>query len=214
MTCWISIPIKDLAACKTRLRAVLDDGARESLVSTMLHHVTDIVRSASDDCRLLLLAPHSHKAPPAFEHIDDDRQGLNEELMNLLNRAVMSGAARLIIVPADLPLIAEADVQALMDVPSDHMAIAPDRAMLGTNALSLPLPAARDFRFQFGPGSFECHRIEASRLALPLTMLRSEGLAFDVDEPADLADLWEQQPHFYPARDSGRQRAMGGGGAR
>ena len=76
-------------------------------------------------------------------------------------------------------------------LPPNVAAIAPDRAGLGTNGLSLPLPAARDFQFCFGSNSFGRHRDEAARLDLLLEIIHSDTLAFDVDEPADLLALAE-----------------------
>ena len=72
--------------------------------------------------------------------------------------------------------------------PSDAVAIAPDRHGTGTNALSLPIPAAQDFRFAFGDDSFARPRAEAGRLGLEVETVFSRGLEQDIDEPSDLAD--------------------------
>ena len=66
--------------------------------------------------------------------------------------------------------------------------IAPDRHGVGTNGLSLPLPAARGFRFAFGDDSFALHQAEAARLGLIVEVIHSPTLAKDIDVPADLAD--------------------------
>jgi 2-phospho-L-lactate guanylyltransferase len=192
MTCWIAIPIKEPGACKTRLRAVLGDAEREHLAGAMLHHVLTVTRNVGG--RVLLIAPAGHDVPAEIERISDRRRGLNGELTGLTVAAAASDVDRLVIVPADLPLIVASDMRALTDLPRGNAAIASDRAQLGTNALSLPLPAARDFRFQFGHTSFERHCAEAARLNMPLTTVRSDRLAFDIDEPADLIDLLEQYP--------------------
>jgi 2-phospho-L-lactate guanylyltransferase len=205
MSCWIVIPIKELAACKTRLRSALDDGEREGLVRTMLHHVMSVIGGAAGNNRLLLLAPPGHDMPPKFERIPDKGRGLNGELCGFLKTA--SGVDRIVIVPADLPLITEADLKALIDLSHGHAAIAPDRARIGTNALSLPLPVTRNFQFQFGHDSFERHRTEAARLSLPLTKLYSDGLAFDIDEPSDLIDFRERA---YEHRPRDRHLETGG----
>ena len=216
MTCWIAIPIKEPGACKTRLRAMLDDAGREQLAGAMLHHVLTVTRNAATGHKLLLLAPIGHDVPPAIERIPDRKRGLNGELTALLETAAASGVDRLAIVPADLPLIAAPDMRALIDLPRGDAAIAPDRARLGTNALSLPLPAARDFRFQFGHGSFEHHCAEAARLNIPLTTVHSGRLAFDIDEPADLNDWRAQYPDIEQAMlrgerpEAGRHLEMGG----
>ena len=89
---------------------------------------------------------------------------------------------------ADLPLVRAADVAALMAAAGDAaVALAPDHAGTGTNALTLPLPTP--FELKFGPGSFAAHLAEASRVALTATVVRREGLACDIDEPTDLEAL-------------------------
>ena len=89
----------------------------------------------------------------------------------------------------DLPELASGDVAALAALPPGVLGVAPDRKGEGTNALSLPLPAARGFRFQYGPGSFAAHSAEAVRLGLELQVVHSDTLGLDVDDPADLAAL-------------------------
>ena len=89
---------------------------------------------------------------------------------------------------ADLPLLTRHDVELLAAAPAETIAMAPDRHGTGTNALSLPLPAARGFTFCFGPDSFALHHAEADRLGIRIEQVRSQGLARDVDMPEDLPD--------------------------
>jgi 2-phospho-L-lactate guanylyltransferase len=191
MTCWTAIAIKTPNACKTRLRAALSPDARERLVRAMLDHVVATAEAAADVGRLVLLTPPGHDLARSIERFVDEGTGLNGELTRLTQAAAARGADRLVILPADLPRLRKADIESLSALPPGCAAIAPDRAGSGTNALSLPLPAARDFRFRFGPDSFARHRDDAARLALPLEIIRSDTLGFDVDEPADLLALAE-----------------------
>jgi 2-phospho-L-lactate guanylyltransferase len=71
--------------------------------------------------------------------------------------------------------------------PFDGITLVPDRHDDGTNVLRLPVGC--DFGFAYGPGSFRRHRAEASRLGLPIRVLRIPALAYDVDWPADVAEL-------------------------
>ena len=68
----------------------------------------------------------------------------------------------------------------------------PDRRDDGTNVVDLPVGCG--FRFSYGPGSFERHRAECVRIGQPVRVLRSPGLAFDVDWPADLPGAWAATP--------------------
>lgn len=63
--------------------------------------------------------------------------------------------------------------------------IAPDRRFQGTNVISLPAEAG--FVFSYGPGSFERHRTEATRIGLACHVVHDWRLAADVDDPVDLA---------------------------
>ena len=71
--------------------------------------------------------------------------------------------------------------------PFDGVTLVPDRRDDGTNVLRLP--AGSDFHFTYGPGSFRAHRAEATRLGLPVRVLRLPALAYDVDWPADVVEL-------------------------
>lgn len=184
MTCWVVIPLKAIDECKTRLRPALGDAERRALVRRMLLHVLQAAHGARGVDHVALLGPERHEAPDWVEFLPDTGTSLNAALTS----ALTLGASRIVIVPADLPKLRSADVEALIQVQPDAIAIAPDRAGAGTNALSLPLPQAQAFRFQFGEGSFQLHSAEAERLGLPLAAVRSETLGLDVDTAADLAE--------------------------
>jgi 2-phospho-L-lactate guanylyltransferase len=96
------------------------------------------------------------------------------------------------MLPADLPTITAADIDALVRAGRrGGFAIAPDAAGVGTNALCLV--SAHPFSFQFGSHSGRLHLEEAERTGLSPQVVRLPGLEFDVDSPADLARLDERQ---------------------
>lgn len=188
MTTWIVTPIKAPEACKTRLSGAMSDVARRDLVRDMLRHVVEVAQSTTD-AELRILGPSRHGLSAEIPLLADPGGGLNAALAAAAQAAGAAGAGRLVVVAADLPRLAPGDLQALVSLKDDVLAVAPDRAGLGTNALSLPLPAARAFRFQYGPESFERHCAEAARLGLPLLAIRSETLGLDIDQPEDLAAI-------------------------
>jgi 2-phospho-L-lactate guanylyltransferase len=63
--------------------------------------------------------------------------------------------------------------------------IVPDRRRDGTNVIAVPPSAG--FVFSYGSGSFARHLDEARRLDLPVRVVHSSPLAWDVDVPDDLA---------------------------
>ncbi len=191
MTCWAITPIKAPQNCKTRLQPALSETARLRLVANMLRHVVETTSAALHVDKVYVLGPSRHALPHSTPRLADRGAGLNDELTQALHVAAKAGVDRVIIIAADLPKLTSHDVDALAMLGADVCAIAPDRKRSGTNALSLPLPAAADFKFQFGANSFALHSAEIERLALNIAAICSPTLALDIDEPNDLADVPE-----------------------
>jgi 2-phospho-L-lactate guanylyltransferase len=110
-------------------------------------------------------------------------QGLNGAVRAGLEQLAHAGVRWVTVAHGDLPRAR--DIGAL--APFDGITLVPDRKDDGTNVLRLPVES--DFHFAYGPGSFRAHRAEASRLGLPVRILRIPSLAYDVDWPADVAEL-------------------------
>jgi 2-phospho-L-lactate guanylyltransferase len=185
MTIWAVVPIKAPEQCKTRLSPVLSDRARQDLAGSMLRHVVLAAQNVSAIDKVFVLGPALHGVPPATPLLADPGLGLNAALASTM-RAVASDVSRLIVIAADLPAVTPDDIAALACLDPETAAIAPDRAGHGTNALSLPLALTRNFTFHFGSNSFNLHCQEIARRHCRLHIIRSNSLALDIDEPADL----------------------------
>jgi 2-phospho-L-lactate guanylyltransferase len=115
--------------------------------------------------------------------------GLNEGLEQARFDALADDIRTLIVLHGDLPNLQADDVGVLLDaLPADGspgVAIAPDRAGTGTNALVLRPPGVIQFRF--GVGSFAKHVEGVEGAGVPLVAVNRSGLAFDLDTPEDLA---------------------------
>ncbi|HKX79665.1 MAG TPA: 2-phospho-L-lactate guanylyltransferase [Novosphingobium sp.] len=190
MTCWAIIPIKDVPSGKSRLAGVLDPAERARLISAMLAHVVAAAQAATGITRVFLVGPSRHGMDETMPLLADPGDGLNAAVASALAEVVAHAEAphRVIVIAADLPVVTPRDLDLLVLAPIDAVAIAPDRHGIGTNALSLPLPAGRNFTFAFGPDSLLRHQEEAERLGLRVETILSHGLERDIDEPADLAD--------------------------
>lgn len=189
MTCWAVIPIKASAESKSRLAGVLDSDKRQALVGMMLDRVIDAARSAKLIARVCLLGPSGMDLPGHVHLLHDPGKGLNAAVQSALAQIIALDADRpdrVVIIAADLPQVTAQEIDLIAAAPAGTIAIAPDRHETGTNALSLPLPLAQDFRFAFGTDSFSRHKAEAERLGLALEIVFSRGLEYDVDEPEDL----------------------------
>ena len=186
MTCWAVIPVKAPGACKTRLAGVLSDTARRALVARMLDHVVAVAGGCAGVDEMLLVGPSRHGLPGSTRLLDDPGNDLNAALASAARTAVAEGIDRLVFLSADLPHLIPADLEALIDLPAGHVAIAPDRTDVGTNALSLPGDRASGFGLHYGIGSFAAHVAEERRLGIHLDVIRSPTLALDIDLPSDL----------------------------
>lgn len=184
MSVWAIIPIKAPHECKTRLRPVFSDQERQEIAKMMLGRVLNAATHAYSVERVSILGPSRHGFDETLPLVEDAGGGLNAALTAALSAAP---AKRVIVLAADLPNLTSADVEALADAASNTVLVAPDRAGTGTNALSLPLPAARDFRFCFGENSFASHCAEAKRLGLAALALHSPSIGLDIDTADDAA---------------------------
>lgn len=192
--CCALIPLKRLEHSKSRLAGVLSSADRERLVQTMFTHVLGAVRAAHAVTQVVILCPDVPSAPPGTQLSHDEGRGLNAELHAAYRKLRARGTRQLLIVPADLPTLSAADIDALVcSGRSAGFALAPDSSGSGTNGIYLG--DVEEFDFQFGEGSGQKHLCEAQRLGLGQQQLRTPGFEFDVDLPAHLQQ-WEQQSRW------------------
>jgi 2-phospho-L-lactate guanylyltransferase len=185
----IIVPHRGLAAAKTRLAPVLDDGEREALARRLLEQVLRIAHEACGD--VVVITPSEALEPLAAAAgarlVVQRGLGLNTGLEQARGEAILEGVTALLILHGDLPNLTTDDVAAILDAlpEAGGVAIAPDRAGTGTNGLALRPPDAIALRF--GIGSFAAHVAAAEEAGVPLAEVHRPGLAFDLDTPADLA---------------------------
>lgn len=186
------VPIKALTAAKSRLAAALDPAARAALTLRALGNVLAALDTPGIAARVVVTPDEAVlRAAGAAGAIGlrQDGEGLNEGLAQGRAWAVAAGAEALLIVLGDLPLLARADVGAILDL-ADRPGVAvfaPDRHGTGTNALLLRPPDA--LPFAFGVGSLARHRAAAATRGLLPRWYDAPGTALDLDTPADLAAL-------------------------
>lgn len=186
----VLVPVKAFDQAKRRLGTVLPDPQRIELVQAMATHV------------VAACAP----LPVAVVCDDEDvaawAAGLGAAVLwapgRGLNGAVGAGAQHLAGAGARWVTVAHGDLPRARGLgtlsPFDGVTLVPDRKDDGTNVLRLPAVASSAFRFAYGPGSFRAHRAEATRLGLPVRILRIPDLAYDVDWPADVDELTLTRP--------------------
>jgi 2-phospho-L-lactate guanylyltransferase len=189
---------------KTRLGTVLTPERREALAHAMLDDVLTALRDAGvDDVRILAsgeaaLAAAAARGLPALPDPGPDRTTLaarrartDDPAVARLRAAVDHGlgvvgptCARL-VVAADLPLLTEQDVRAVLaalDASASDVVITPTPS--GGTAL-LALGPGVVLTSQHGPDSARAHTVAAQHAGLRVTRLEREG-GRDVDDAHDL----------------------------
>lgn len=192
MSLWAIVPVKPMRKGKSRLGSVLDEGERVALSRDMLRHVLHALGGVERIERTLLVSRDAevlalgrrHGARTLAERPPID---LNQALDQATRAALGSGATAVLILPADLPLVTPADIDALLDLadPPPVLVLAPDRHQDGTNALLSAPPGL--IEYQFGPRSLSRHRTAAGAASIRVVECDRPGLALDLDLPEDLA---------------------------
>lgn len=192
------VPLKDLVQAKTRLGGLLRTSERRALAQAMVedvlaalcsHPLIERITLVSDDPGAHLLA--NRYGSVCWTEQELGCKGLNPVIAAATARLLRLGPEPLLVLHGDLPLITVEDVDAVLSKQAQikGLVIACDRAGTGTNLLALDRQCVPEFAF----GVDSCHRHEAAarRQGFPVAVLRREGLAMDVDEPADMAALLE-----------------------
>lgn len=183
------IAVKPLGMAKSRLSAVLHRAERRELARTFLAHVLNVASCTPLIDDVFVVTPNPCDVPKGFPTIKDPGRGLNMAADYAARVLRGRGVRELLVLPADLPLIEEADLRALILAGrACGGAVAQDHHGTGTNGLWMPMPPGIDFAF--GPGSCQKH-VSAWRLAgVEAIVVQRPGLAYDIDEPSDLPRLF------------------------
>jgi 2-phospho-L-lactate guanylyltransferase len=182
----VLVPIKAFRMAKRRLEHVLDEPERTDLVRAMAAHVL----AAANPLPVCVACDDHGVADFAEEHgalvCWTPGLGLNGAVEAGVSSLAERGAAYVTVVHGDLPTAS--GIGALEHF--DGVTIAPDRRRTGTNLLRVPTESG--FTMRFGRDSLRAHLAECEQRGLGVWILDRDDLAFDVDEPEDLARLPER----------------------
>ena len=192
------VPLKAAGQRKTRLAGSLDPQRRHAVSERMAGHVIGLLQNCDAIDAVHVLAPCPW---PGAGWLRDGGQGLNAELERAL---ALLGEGPVVILHADLPLLHEDDLHALLDgATRSGCALAPDAHEAGTNAVAMD----RGIRIplSFGPDSLPRHVGAARAIGVEPALVRSRGLSLDVDVAADLMaaerEGWTQGASIKPTRN-------------
>jgi 2-phospho-L-lactate guanylyltransferase len=198
---WAVLPVKPFDDAKSRLQPVIDAGPRRDLARALMLHSLGTLQACELIDHVLVVSSDKDALDLAAEQgattLAESGSGLNPALEEARRHAVTAGAAGLLVLAGDLPLLNSSDIDAVLQASQDaSVIIAPDRRRQGTNALLLRPPAA--IEFSFGESSYQRHLKLAAAAGREATEVFRTGLAFDIDLPRDWHDLmssgWEGLP--------------------
>lgn len=190
---WALLPLKDLAAAKTRLAGSLDAPLRRKLALAMARDVAFALAGARAVSRVVLVSnipdlPQLLGVASITCQLATGVRGLNRDLTAAAAWAARSGATRVLIAHGDLPLLtAEAVDRFVADADAAQLRAACCHQGSGTNLLLAQLPLA--LPLVFGRNSLARFRLEAKRAGLSFEIRSDPALATDVDDLADYLAL-------------------------
>jgi len=211
-TLWTIVPVRGLAAGKSRLAPVLEAASRVALNRELLARTLAVVRTWSGTPRRCIVVSPCPDALALARNagatgVSEGARavGLNRAARLGVARAVAQRATRVLVLPGDLPFISVEGLSALASAAEKHqIVLAPDRFRNGTNALLFE--TTTDFEFRFGPKSFAVHLAAAKRAKLTVCVVRRSDLQFDLDTPADLATMQRGRQPPTPGPAPARRR--------
>jgi 2-phospho-L-lactate guanylyltransferase len=123
---------------------------------------------------------------------EHEQRGHSHSADAAARRAMALGAATVLLLPIDVPLITRTEIEELIDIAAPGVIVVPSLDGTGTNALVRTPPDA--IPSCFGPGSFRAHLDQARERGIPATVMRPPGLLFDIDTPEDVEELFRRAP--------------------
>lgn len=185
------VPVKELAAAKSRLAAALGDDTRRALARALLEDALQLCADAAF-LRWWVVTRDREVAGRAAEYgvdtIEDPGRGLNAALAHAARVVKEAGAGTTTIIPADVPLARASDLQDLLDTgATSDIVVVPAGRDGGTNALCLTSPDLLEPKF--GRNSFHAHIAHADAAKLRCAVLALPRLALDLDTGDDVDPL-------------------------
>jgi 2-phospho-L-lactate/phosphoenolpyruvate guanylyltransferase len=189
---WAVVPVKSLDQAKQRLAGVLAAKERKELARAMAEDILSTLAASPDLAGILLVTrdPEARRLAARYGArvlLEEDERGHTAAASLGARALARDGAAAMLLVPADIPLVTPADIHAVLAVHGEAPAItlSPARDERGTNAVACSPADVMPLRF--GGDSFIGHLRRARAHGIEPQVVRRPGLALDLDTPDDLA---------------------------
>ncbi len=201
MTLWAIVPVKPLRRGKSRLSGILSEDERTTLNQTMLINTLKTLKQVSEIETVLVVSRDPLALSIARDYsaktvLEDGSPELNTALRRAASVAKAYFANKILVLPADLPLIQANDIADFLKRTGKppEIVIAPDRRKDGTNALLIN--PAELIEFRYGPGSFTTHLKLAQESGARVEIVESDIFGLDLDLPED----WEKLQQYTDLR--------------
>jgi 2-phospho-L-lactate guanylyltransferase len=188
------VPVKDHARAKLRMAPLLDSDERTRLAWAMFEDVARALAPLHEEVSIVLVTSSAHAAQRAgalgWRILEEDIQISESASVDRACRLLAAeGAAIVLRVPADLPLLEPDDVMALLAAApaAPGTVLVPSRDLEGTNALLRTPPHL--FPSRFGTNSLLLHRQEAARAGAAMREVRNARLELDLDDADDVLEF-------------------------
>ncbi len=191
MTLWAIVPVKPLRRGKSRLAGALSEDERTDLNRSLLENTLKTLSELKEVEEVLVVSRDPHALTIARNYgartvREDGQPELNTALKRATVVAQVYATGAVLILPADLPLIAAEDVRTLIERAGEPpvVVIAPDRHGTGTNALLIS-PSGL-IEYDFGENSFQRHCERTRKAGARLEVVNLPSFQLDLDLPEDL----------------------------
>lgn len=191
---WAVLPAKDMVDAKQRLAEALSPAERRLLFRTMYE---DVLAALAQATRLAGVAvvtrdPEAGAVARAYGArliAEPENRGQTAAIERAAAELGASGAAGMITIPGDAPLMTGAEIDAVLDAHGTGraMTIVPAHDRRGSNCIAVTPPGL--IPFSFGNDSFRPHLAAARARGVEPRILDLPGIGLDIDTPDDLRQL-------------------------
>jgi 2-phospho-L-lactate/phosphoenolpyruvate guanylyltransferase len=192
---WAVVPLKNIRLAKQRLGPMLTPDERGELMLAMVTDVLGALTQTPGLAGILLVSRAPEAEALARDHgcehyAEAEGADLSESVQAAGGYLVANrGATGTLIVPGDVPLIAPADLAAVL---AEHrrITLVPDSEGDGTNCIVSTPPNL--LRYRFDGHSFKPHAEAAYSIGITPRIVRNDAFGIDVDTPRDLLRVLER----------------------
>ncbi|MGH8702417.1 MAG: 5-amino-6-(D-ribitylamino)uracil--L-tyrosine 4-hydroxyphenyl transferase CofH [Burkholderiales bacterium] len=193
------VPVKLFSRTKQRLAPLLAGEERAALSRAMLEDVLAALTRSPSLAGILVVtgdpaAAVVAQAAGAIVIDDTENAGTTAAVLAAAGHLERTGQNGMLVIPADVPLITPADIEAILAAhrAAPSVTLVPANHDGGTNAIACSPPQA--LAFAFGEASFQRHRDAARACGLFPATLNLERVGNDIDRPDDIARLLQHPP--------------------